>query len=786
MSLIWRIVDMSRRIGAALAASKASPQSSDPPPNKEAVKRIVYTPTGNTGGGLSRDRVNFAPIYFPKIYIERVILNTVFTNARTEDNDIPGEELPKIAAELLLSAKIPQQKQYLNFLKSSYVKINIIEVRSEKWKQLLQKSTEFIQKIVENEIKDIDVFFVQLAQKYGIIPNVSRQKLEQSFNRYCKIDTIENIPSIEKISRTNKLQSGETALDYYFKYNTKSMETDHLSFFVYADYDKEKILEEQSLANIKQENPQVSAEMIINKGKLCSLTYVFYDKNDVVWTGDIHERGLDGDEKGKGIWYKGRRAQYIQGETETLTRRAYYNTKIQDFRRIQRLSKIPDFLYALEKQKKLVNEYYTENMQNTTVYSKKTDTPVKFLEMGQSGPILQIPEDELLKKYSRIYNSLSEILSYGSDSIIQDIKAYKIRAKNIFPNGFTYPSIEKFLPFRENEQKQYIDATRMDNMRRETKKREIIIKITDPVFSLQEGEYCYGIELLIIDPLIDSLRKMVERLEISIENLQRYYITCKQENYYDFELNQFTEQFQSWYEGQKQKGVDLENIIADFSEATMLLLGEESEDSVADSIHALIHPVPGTPAGVLYFVNFANQILAILQNLYKNSQKEKYIRIEKLFDNITERRKKQVTTENEPNFNFNYASQQSLQQFQDLTSAVFVDQEGNPLLNGDHKISNNIVTRTEAINSKLKEQVRQDVPQRFDKLLTPTPKVPEPTRSFRRQEPVSKKIVETVIEAQKQKNADRRYQRESKGQNSSNIQVSYDSMRDAFRKGRRR
>lgn len=751
---------MSRAARAlALAGRQNSSQESSPPPNREAAKAISYQKHSDT------DKANLIPIYFPKIYIDRVILNTV------ELEPSPS----KIAAELLLSAKIPQQKQYLNFLNSSYVEIKIIEVRNEKWKQLLQKSTEFIQKIVERKYEDINEIFTNLASQYELTTNVS---LEQSFKEHCTIHYITDIPSINKISRTSELQSGEAALNYYFKHKTQLTETDHLSFFVYADYNKEEIEEKEGALNIGQESPQISAEMIINKGKICSLTYVFYDKNDVIWTGEIHERGPDGSGFGKGVWYKGKLSEYNSETAEILTRRPYYNTKIQDFRAILQIEKKLDLVNGLEKQKKMIDEYLVEKNNYNDVIYKQADCVVKFIRFGDTGPILQMGLEDFLKKYSKIYNFLNSKPTYDKNSVVKDTKAYKIRAKRLRSKGFAYPSTEQFIPFQKNQQKQYIDIESIET----STKEQLEFQVNDPEFNTEYGEYCYGIEFLVVDPLIDWLNKFIEKLRETNTDLEKYYSISKLEEYYDFGTNMFTDSFQEWYEGQKSKGVNLESVRATFFEA-LGYMGITKTERLETIIGLMTSPVAATPASVLYFINSMKHITGIFEKLYLDCRKERYIKIEKLYDNITERKRQQLRRM-EISFDIG-TTQQELQRFQDLTSATLLDQNGNPLMNGFYPIPTETLIKVESYRTRIEQSVQRGVSQPFENLQQ-TRK--ESSRSQRNiyVPPIKKKEVSSQKEQEEQKNTDRRYSQETKGGNSSNLQVDSAAMDEVLQRARRR
>jgi hypothetical protein len=143
--------------------------------------------------------------------------------------------------------------------------------------------------------------------------------------------------------------------------------------------------------------------------------------------------------------------------------------------------------------------------------------------------------------------------------------------------------------------------------------------------------------------LIDWLGKFTKELRDANKSLEEYYEISKLEQYYDLQTNMFTDSFLEWYDGQKLKRIDLESIRATFIEA-LKYVGVE-DDELADNIELMTHPVSGTPASVLYFINSMKHITEIFEKLYLNCRKEKYIKIEKLYDNITERKRQQLRRE---------------------------------------------------------------------------------------------------------------------------------------------
>lgn len=584
-------------------------------------------------------------VIFPKFYIDRTILNSQSVGKR-------------LVVDLLLSAKFENTAEYLGFTDSNAISVRIIEVRDKRWKQMLEKSSEFVHMIIKYSVGGIvpsftseaRQLFLNLAYNKGLISSHTNQQLIASFREHCSIHTIEQIPSMNNVVRTETDAAGEYGLDLYVKKVLKlSDEIEHLSFFICTQY--RGILDDTTTIT----EGKITAELILENGRVYSRTYVFYDNNDNVWTGDVHQRD--------GVWYKGR---YNEQSTDKLKRVPYYNTKIQDFRTIEKLSMRTDNLSSLDQYKTLIDEYSIARIRNQEVYIKNKDVPVKFIKMGQQGPVFKVDKDEFLKKYSTIYKKLKKIPEHRNNIVVES-RAYMIRAKPLVRS-------ELFIPYTKNEEKKYLQVKEVGERGRE-------FKIIDDQFLQSEGEYCYGVEVLVTDPLIESIREYKEDLQTQIKKTEEYYNECVMPQYYDSQINKFTDSFRDWYNNSE---ISLESIrevvftgIEYLTDVFSNYRGREDSRLWANNN---MSPITGTPAGVLYWLSFMKYLFDIFDKMYNTSQKQKYIKIEKLFDKLSERKKRRIDI---IPFNISVDSESatSLLQFEKNAHATLVDENGNPLIN---------------------------------------------------------------------------------------------------------
>ena len=222
-----------------------------------------------------------------------------------------------------------------------------------------------------------------------------------------------------------------TDFNYRFKFETNSQSNlSHLSYFAFSYIDFEEFqkefditLPDQSL--LRKMNGKITSDIVFETrdpaigSELVSLATAFYDDNNVIWPGPIHQRSAG--ER----WRTGTKET---SKSKYLTERRVRNTKIQDFRIFAKFREIQYDLSIKE---------YQDRM------SKLDFSPIKY---DKSPNILTNDNMDITKKQSYFSNawvSRSEIndINFIFGTNMHNIIKYKTKFGNLIENS--EPTIRK-------------------------------------------------------------------------------------------------------------------------------------------------------------------------------------------------------------------------------------------------------------------------------------------------------------------------------------------------------
>lgn len=505
---------------------------------------------------------------FPDVYIDKITLQ----------NDECGKLLVDIRLRIKIISENDLFLKRINFLKTAeriqeklneLVQINILQVTDENLFSTLTLSKELVYAAAFDKFEEINLplFIKRVMEKKGVIETnvLSLQStsevnnsIRNSINNLTKKEEIRDIVLTKDYARYREnLESGEKALNIYFnKRMILEKSPQHLSFFVVADYNENRLA--NSIEPEKRpEDIKVSADLVINNRRIVSHTYAYFTNDGNIWTGDYFQDP-------NGVWRVGKSGDYIEALSgriempEVLEQRVFYNDKIQDFRNIAE----PTFIGVNDKKtildEVLLNEL--SQVRRKTYIKPRNIFPVLFAGKTGDGVAFKVDPERLLEKHSKFYRFLKEI---GQSTLLDDfqitrgVKIYRKRVQKTFfkstvGQGTEEQNLQQQVEdFTNNEKPLYLESiSRTSNF----SKRILVFKVTDSeLLSTTIGDYCYGIELLIEDPYTKIFETKLQQLKNYLPDLIKYSIDSNissfgsMEGHYDSDLNEMTETFKTKY-----------------------------------------------------------------------------------------------------------------------------------------------------------------------------------------------------------------------------------------------
>ena len=631
---------------------------------------------------------------YPPVYIDRAIINSGDGN--------------KIQNSLLLVLKAPIGSETIGTLSNNFLSIKILEVRDERLSAILEKSSELIKGMIEDpERFRPNVVFLRLIQKSGLTNIVSLSKFRRVFSALTTIHEIksEEIKGRDSVNRIVNDENGNSVLNVYINKILPQIEpTAHLSYFVYSSYDKDKIQEETSFTisdEALEKNTKITAETIINKGRVSSETFVYFMEDDSVWTGEVHQGE-------NGSWFTGKFSDRDEiGADQNpvrkpLRRRVYYNTKIQDFRVYKRIESRVN-LYS-----DLVRRFENFEIINDSYLLKTSDSPIRFGGNNNgTGIVSRCSLEDLLKRNSVAYNSIKRInfniTSWGNTI---KVRAFRKRVRE-YPTDNSAQKETDYLPdFSKNQKRVYLPS---DYISKEIRNDILTVTVTDRSIP-ENGQYCYGIELTFDDPIVTKLEQIIRIAEEQEKKLLDYSERAKVLSYsdvngnyyegnYDQELNQFTNKFKNNNDNRGLVQISVTAFIAMFRLVSNV--PESSLDGFKELI-ATCSPDTGTPDSIISFLRLYRTCLSGLRRILESSKKKVFSTEEKYFNRRKHKIVRKVLTKGfSNNFTFNKgdkflemdATQQRIDTLSELCSLT-IRQIADTTTTRENNSSNNNRTTT--------------------------------------------------------------------------------------------
>lgn len=560
----------------------------------------------------------------PTAFIDKISLYSV------EQNDV----VQSTKVQLRIAMKTPRDVASLKFLNKDlddFLKISVVQVLEKNLAAFISLSKELVYYVVNvNDIpQTLPLVILQLAYNKGILSTspttensiqmTNELKIIFQNKNLVQVKELYDLPVLKSVKKIERLESGEQVLSTFFNVDFRiELDTDHLSYFVYSDYDSEKMIEFFGTNFNSSDDIRVNSDVVISESKIVSQSYVYYLSDDSIWNGYVHY-----DESVK-IWRTGK----LEDPEEfkyPLTRRMFYNNKIQDFRIFNKIKK-----QEFEFQK--MNEDLLARLAKFYYQPKKAD-PIEFEDRLYNGITFTVNLDMLLKKHSKLYNFLSEI-QLSSAYWIYEVETYRKRVRVV--EGEIGKS-DIVIDFKKNEQE-----VAVVNERRFLENGILTIWIEDPeIDTISFGDYCYGTRIYFIDPLISLFETQLKQLKRMDRYgfLKGYYsqstiVPSKTSSgNYDPLLNKFTNNFITTYDSNSEKQKRI-NTISTFIEAYNKISTAKinMNSDIVVRIVEQISPTTGSPDGILNFIKLYETVVSLYQKVVDSSKTSPMYIEEKIFN----------------------------------------------------------------------------------------------------------------------------------------------------------
>lgn len=315
---------------------------------------------------------------------------------------------------------------------------------------------------------------------------------------------------------------------------------EHLAYFAVCSIDLDALCADlkidYDIAESFEENGRVISEIVINESAVVSESFIYADKNGVVWSGPVHQNG-------EGVWRSG---DDETPDSISLDRIVVTNTKVQDFRRFNTIERL--ILDFNNEQNSLLSQKQAENITKIqTVDYKPEGYSAEFTELfsstdanGNAKFLFGVNFINVLKNYSKFSKLLDTINDTFKDSIkkeirILDLKLFRRRIKNASQKPYEKlnpeESDEVILQTKDVSSGNFLDVNNQNASIREvnilTQSSNNFIRFftgTDKSFkNLTDGVYQYYIEFEIEDGISDFVRIKLQELEQAKQLLVEYY-----------------------------------------------------------------------------------------------------------------------------------------------------------------------------------------------------------------------------------------------------------------------
>jgi hypothetical protein len=315
---------------------------------------------------------------------------------------------------------------------------------------------------------------------------------------------------------------------------------EHLAYFVVCSIDLDTLCSDlkidYDIAESFEENGRVSSEIVIEDFKVVGESYIYADSNGEVWSGPVHQ-----DKQGN----------WRSGDDETvdsidLDRILVTNTKIQDFRRFNRIERMmvdfnssPNFSLLSENSVNNITKIQTSQYKPKSHLAEFTEMYTANDANGNLKFLFGINFLNVLRNYSKFSHVLRTNNDTFKEEVIRNTRILELKLCRTRIKNATHKPYEKLNPEEPDEiilQTRDVSWKNFLDINTDTatiKESDLLLSNTnnflrfftgiDKSFKdLADGVYQYWIEIEIEDGITEFVKDKLQQLEVSKQMLVEY------------------------------------------------------------------------------------------------------------------------------------------------------------------------------------------------------------------------------------------------------------------------
>ena len=429
---------------------------------------------------------------------------------------------------------------------------------------------------------------------------------------------------------------------------------DHLTYFVVigVDISDPSFLEEfdiQSLDGFEGletslYNKPIIFEAIENK-KITSSRLTFVTMDDKIWVGDVaFDRDISGNLTFEGV--------SVEEETPLILKRFPLNI-VQEFRDPDKfdqplqISSVPKDLTLLKEEIKFLNN------DKMDVDRKETYVSNVYLSRDLSGKaklLFSVDYLNLIKNKSLFGNLVNEATfeEFADQTRISSLKVLRRRVKKEKDKNKLNSSFVASNMLFDEEEIEEVVVLSADNSNStafipqntsNNQLDEVILNFSndrkirtfnavDAELNLKTfGTYQYGVEIqiednisIVFDQILLNLEQLRQRMdEYYNDSLSYSYEGDRREKHYDSKTETFTPRFKKFVD-EKYPGISfVGNTHTEILNFYRLLGSADYSQEIINSFNSMVDPDTGSPKGILFFINFVDLNISLLERILKQN-----------------------------------------------------------------------------------------------------------------------------------------------------------------------
>ena len=471
----------------------------------------------------------------PRINIDKITLTS------------PDENILNISLDLTIKETLDDSffgSWFEDININKYILVDVVQSTDASITEVLSYSNDMIQLCNVRRQKQINIKDTRTKAFAYITNNTKVSSLLKLLEDGTTTQTLSINNTKNKITDYTAYTNNDGDKIYEVPYKVQfsiDKQPEHLAYFAVCSIDLDSLCADlkidYDIAESFEENGRVISEIVINESAVVSESFVYADKNGVVWSGPVHQNS-------QGIWRSG---DDETPDSINLDRIVVTNTKVQDFRRFNRIERLMVDFNDNEKYS-LLSQKQAENITKIQSTDYKPDRySAEFTELfsstdanGNAKFLFGVNFINVLKNYSKF----SKLLDTNNDTFkeesiretrILDLKLFRRRIKNSSQKPYEKQNPEQpdelILQTKDISWRNFVD---INNKTASIKEADILTQSANNFIrfftgvdknfkQLTDGVYQYYIEFEIEDGINDFVRTKLQELETAKQLLVEYY-----------------------------------------------------------------------------------------------------------------------------------------------------------------------------------------------------------------------------------------------------------------------